>query len=385
MKPRYPVALIGYQFMGRAHSHAYREVANFFPESPRPSLKVICGRNRKAVENAARQYGWEEFSTDWRKVVEREDILVVDISTPGNLHHPIAVAAAKAGKHIICEKPLANNLKQALEMLEAVETHKVHHMVAFNYRRVPAIILAKQMIDQGRIGRVFHWRGIYYQDWIVDPNFPLVWRLQQAKAGSGAHGDLNAHLIDLAHYLIGDIEEVTGVKETFIKERPLPENPRMKGKVTVDDATLFLARFENGALGSFEATRMAPGSKNLLQIEINGSEGSLAFNLERLNELQYYNSKDSSGHQGYRTILVTEPVHPYIRAWWPPGHIIGWQHAMVHEVRDFLIAIEKKQAVAPDFYDGVRCQAVLEAVMQSARKGKWVRPGSLWKTKRRAT
>jgi len=358
-------------------------VAMFFPQVTPPLMKVLCGRTRQSLQQAARQYGWEEACTDWRKVVQREDIDLVDISTPGNLHKKIAVAAAQAGKHVLCEKPLANNLKEALEMLEAVEQAGVRHMVAFNYRRIPAIQLAKHMIGQGRLGRVFHWRSVYLQDWSISPHYPLVWRLQRSKAGSGAHGDLNSHLIDLAHHLLGDIEEVIGSRETFIPQRPLPENPRKKGKVTVDDATLFLARFENGALGSFEASRMAIGRKNSLQIEINGSDGSLQFDLERLNELHYYNRKDSSRHKGFRTILVTEPTHPYLQGWWPPGHIIGWQHTFVHEVMDLLLAIEKQKPIEPNFLDGVKCQAVLEAVIQSVRRGKWVRPAGLWKRKRR--
>ncbi len=267
-------------------------------------------------------------------------------------------------------------------MLEAVEKAGVKNLVAFNYRRVPAICLAKKMIEQGCIGKIYHWRGVYLQDWIIDPNFPLVWRLERPKAGSGPHGDLNAHLIDLAHYLLGGIEEVIGQSETFIKERPLPDNFRKKGQVTVEDAMVFLARFENGAVGSFEATRMAAGRKNFLEFEINGSEGSLRFNLERLNELQFFSRKDRSGQQGFRTILVTEPTHPYLQAWWPPGHVIGWQHTFVHEVFDLLTAIEKDKPVEPDFRDGVRCQAVLEAVSLSLRRKKWVSPASLWKYQR---
>jgi predicted dehydrogenase len=225
------------------------------------------------------------------------------------------------------------------------------------------MVLARRMIEQGRVGRIYHWRATYLQDWSMDPSYPLSWRFQKSKSGGGSHPDINSHLVDLARYLVGEIEEVCGVSETFIKQRPLPENMRQKGKVTVDDATLFLARFDCGALGSFEGTRMAAGRKNCLQFEINGSEGSLRFDLERLNELDYFNRKDSSGHHGFRTILLTEPTHPYIQAWWPPGHIIGWQNTFVHEIRDFLVAIDQDQPIAPDFEDGVRCQAVLEAVL----------------------
>ncbi len=382
MKEPLNVALIGYQFMGKAHSQAFHDVARFFPQVSPPTMKVICGRNKAAVEKARRQWGWQEIETDWKKAIGREDVGLVDICTPGNLHKPIALAAAKAGKHILCEKPLSNNLKEAVEMLEAVEKAGVKNLVAFNYRRVPAICLAKKMIEQGCIGKIYHWRGVYLQDWIIDPNFPLVWRLERTKAGSGPHGDLNAHLIDLAHYLLGGIEEVIGQSETFIKERPLPDNFRKKGQVTVEDAMVFLARFENGAVGSFEATRMAAGRKTFLEFEINGREGSLGFNLERLNELQFFSRKDRSGQQGFRTILVTEPTHPYLQAWWPPGHVIGWQHTFVHEVFDLLTAIEKDKPVEPDFRDGVRCQAVLEAVSLSLRRKKWVSPASLWKYQR---
>lgn len=382
MKEPLNVALIGYQFMGKAHSQAFHDVARFFPQVSPPAMKIICGRNKAALEKARRQLGWQEIETSWKKTIERDEIGLVDICTPGHLHKPIAIAAAKAGKHILCEKPLANSLREAVEMLDAVEKAGVKNLVAFNYRRVPAICLAKKMIEQGRIGKIYHWRGVYLQDWIIDPNFPLVWRLERSKAGSGPHGDLNAHLIDLAHYLVGNIEEVIGQSETFIKERPLPDSFRKKGRVTVDDAMLFLARFENGALGSFEATRMAAGRKNFLEFEINGSEGSLRFNLERLNELQFFSRKDRSGQQGFRTILVTEPTHPYLQAWWPPGHIIGWQHTFVHEILDLLTAIDKDRPVEPDFRDGVRCQAVLEAVSLSLRRHKWVRPASLWKSQR---
>jgi predicted dehydrogenase len=372
------VALIGYQFMGKAHSHAFQNVSVFFPEVPKPEMKILCGRNHRAVNRAARQYGWEETEYLWKKAVQREDIDLVDISTPGHLHHRIALEAAKNGKHILCEKPLANRLKDAVAMLDAVKESKVRHMVAFNYRRVPAIQLARHMIEQGRLGEIYHWRGVYLQDWSVDPNYPLVWRLERSKAGSGPLADLGAHLIDLARYLVGEIEDVCGSRETFIKERPKAKTPGKRGRVTVEDAALFMARFENGALGSFETTRMASGRKNLLQFEINGSTGSLVFNLERLNELQYYNRKDSSNHRGFRTIHVTEPTHPYLQGWWPPGHNIGWQHTFVHEIRDFLLAIGRDEPIEPDFLDGVQCQAVVEAVLQSTRKNKWVKPASLW-------
>ncbi|MSS70297.1 MAG: Gfo/Idh/MocA family oxidoreductase [Candidatus Latescibacteria bacterium] len=383
------VGLVGYSFMGKAHSHAYRDVEMFFDSGAVPVMKAICGRNEVAVAAAAKKFGWEGYETSWKKLVERDDIDLVDISTPGDSHRDIAVAAAAAGKHIFCEKPLANTLAEAREMLDAVQKAKVKHMVAFNYRRVPAVALARQLIEEGRIGKIYHWRAVYLQDWIMDPNFPLVWRLVKKQAGSGPHGDLNAHIIDLAHYLVGDISDVVGMDTTFIKERPMPEGidaslgarvgggRRRMGRVTVDDATLFLARFKNGAIGSFEATRFAGGRRNHNRFEINGSKGSLAFNLEKMNELQFYSRDDEPHMQGFREIVVNEKAHPYIAAWWPPGHIIGWEHTFVHEVHDLLSSIVRGKPVHPDFEDGVRVQAVLEGVSLSAREKRWVKISEL--------
>ena len=376
------VGLIGYKFMGKSHSNAYRQVAAFYDVPLRPEMTVLCGREEAAVSAAAAQMGWKEYATDWRKVVERQDIGLIDISTPGDTHYDIAMAAAEAGKNILCEKPLANSLDQARQMQEAVERARVVAMVNFNYRRVPAVQLAKQLIDSGRIGEIRHWRAVYLQDWIVDPEFPLVWRLQKDLAGSGALGDIGAHIADLARFLVGEIEEVNGLLTTFVKERPLPVETTglsasastQRGQVTVDDASLFLARFANGAVGSFEATRFAPGRRNHNSFEINGSRGSLVFDLERMNELQYFSLDDPPEAQGFRTILVTEPVHPYMSAWWPAGHIIGWEHTFTHSVFDLLNGIAKKQSPAPTFADGVRVQAILDAVERSSEGGGWVRP-----------
>ena len=376
------VGLIGYKFMGKSHSNAYRQVAAFYDVPLRPEMTVLCGREEAAVSAAAAQMGWKEYATDWRKVVERQDIGLIDISTPGDTHYDIAMAAAEAGKNILCEKPLANSLDQARQMQEAVERAGVVAMVNFNYRRVPAVQLAKQLIDSGRIGEIRHWRAVYLQDWIVDPEFPLVWRLQKDLAGSGALGDIGAHIADLARFLVGEIEEVNGLLTTFVKERPLPAETTglsasastQRGQVTVDDASLFLARFANGAVGSFEATRFAPGRRNHNSFEINGSRGSLVFDLERMNELQYFSLDDPPEAQGFRTILVTEPVHPYMSAWWPAGHIIGWEHTFTHSVFDLLDGISKKQSPAPTFADGVRVQAILDAVERSSEGGGWVRP-----------
>jgi predicted dehydrogenase len=367
------VALIGYAFMGKAHSNAYRQVSRFFSPRLKPRMKVLCGRTRANVEAAARTFGWEEVATDWRQVIQRPDIDIVDISTPGDRHAEMAIAAAQAGKVVLCEKPLANTVKDAERMLAAVEKAGVAHMICHNYRKAPAVILAKTLIAEGRIGKVRHYRGTYLQDWIVDPRFPRVWRLEKEKCGSGALGDIASHSIDLARYLVGEIVEVAGALETFIKERPLPDNPRRKGPVTVDDASLALVRFANGAVGSIEATRLAPGRRNYNRFEINGSEGSIAFNLERLNELQVYYESDPPAERGFRTILVTDTPHPYVQAWWPPGHILGWEHTFVHLLYELLEAMADERVPSPDFRDGVANQRVLEAIEKAANTRRWVR------------
>jgi predicted dehydrogenase len=376
------VALIGYKFMGKSHSNAYRQVGAFFDAPLQPEMTVLCGRDEAAVREAAGKMGWKEAATDWRQVIARQDIGLIDISTPGDSHCEIALAAAEAGKHILCEKPLANTLDEARKMQEAVERAGVVAMVNFNYRRVPAVQLARQLIDDGRIGEIRHWRAVYLQDWITDPEFPLVWRLQKDLAGSGALGDIGAHIIDLARFLVGEIVEVNGLLKTFIKERPLPSATtglsasasEQRGEVTVDDAALFLSRFDNGAIGSFEATRFATGRRNRNSFEINGSRGSIVFDLERMNELQFYSVDDPPEAQGFRTILVTEGVHKYMSAWWPPGHIIGWEHTFTHGVLDLLEGIVNNQSPAPTFADGVRCQSILDAVERSSENGSWVKP-----------
>ena len=370
--PTINVALIGYAFMGKAHSNAYRQIGPFFSPRLTPRMKVLCGRTPAKVKAAARTLGWEEAATDWEEVVNRKDIDLVDISTPGDSHAEIAIAAARAGKAVFCEKPLANNVRDAERMLAAVEKAGVIHMICHNYRRVPAVMLAKQLIDAGQIGDIRHYRGTYLQDWITDPNFPLVWRLDKNKAGSGALGDIAAHSIDLARFLVGEITEVAGDLKTFIKTRPLPDNPRIKGRVTVDDASTSLVRFKNGAIGTIEATRMAPGRKNYNRFEINGSLGSIAFDLERLNELEVYFESDPPTTRGFRRILVTESGHPYVKAWWPPGHIIGYEHTFTHTVFDLLEAMAKDKVPQPSFVDGVRNQRVLGAIEKAAATRRWV-------------
>jgi predicted dehydrogenase len=367
------VALIGYAFMGKAHSNAYRQVGPFFSPRLPPRLKVLCGRTKEKVQAAARQYGWEEAATDWEAVVRRKDIDVVDVSTPGDLHAPIAIAAARAGKVVFCEKPLANTVADAEKMLAAVQKARVLHMICHNYRRAPAVMLAKQLIEAGQLGELWHYRGTYLQDWIADPAFPLVWRLDKEKAGSGALGDIAAHSIDLARFLVGEVAEVAGDLKTFIPERPLPGNPRKKGRVTVDDAATALVRFENGAIGTIEATRMAPGRKNYNRFEINGSRGSVAFDLERLNELEVYLESDPRGVRGFHRVLATDAEHPYVKAWWPPGHIIGYEHTFTHTVFDLLEAVADQKQPSPSFVDGVRNQKILHAIEMAAKNRKWVR------------
>jgi predicted dehydrogenase len=375
------IGLVGYKFMGRAHSNAWRQVRHFFDVDPVPRMRAIAGRDEENTRAAAESLGWEGYETDYRRLLERDDIGLIDVCTPGNSHHDIAIAALEAGKHVLCEKPLANTLAEAKEMVDAAERAGTVNMVTFNYRRVPAVQLAKKLIADGRIGQVRHWRAVYLQDWILDPQFPLVWRLQKDLAGSGALGDIAAHIVDLSHFLLGPITEVVGTLDTFIKERPLEEataggglsaaGGAEMGQVTVDDAASFLARFESGATGTFEATRLAPGRRNYNAFEINGSEGSLVFNLERLNELQVFLTSDPADVQGFRTVSVTESDHPFVGAWWPAGHIIGYEHSFVHTIKDLLDGVKAGQSPAPTFADGYRCQAVLDAVEQSSRERAW--------------
>jgi predicted dehydrogenase len=373
MSQQVNVALIGYAFMGRAHSNAYRQVTPFLSPRFTPRLKVICGRTARHVQAAARQWGWEEAATDWEAVVSRPDIDLVDICTPGDWHAPIAIAAARAGKAVFCEKPLANSLREAEAMLAAVRKAGVTHMICHNYRRAPAVLLASQLISSGQLGEIRHFRGTYLQDWIRDPTFPLVWRLDKKRAGSGALGDLGAHVVDLARFLVGEIAEVAGDLRTFIPKRPLLGASGRSGAVTVDDAATALVRFAGGAMGTIEATRLAPGRKNFNRFEINGSLGSLAFNLERMNELEVYFESDRRGLRGFRTILATEAGHPFSRAWWPPGHIIGYEHTFTHTVFDLLEAIADGRQPEPDFVDGVRNQRVLDAIEKAAAKRTWIK------------
>ena len=322
------------------------------------------------------------MESDWRKVVERKDVDIIDICTPTYLHKDIAIAAAQNGKQIFCEKPLALNYAEAKEMYEAAEKAGVLHYVNHNYRRTPAVAFARKLIDEGKIGQIYHWRGAYLQDWITDPNFPLTWHLRKETAGAGPHYDLNSHSVDLARYLVGEIAAVSAMMKRFVEKRPLPASgagtfksgstAAETGEVTVDDASFMVAEFENGALGSFEASRFANGRKNFNYFEIYGSKGSLAFDLERMNELQYLDMANPSDEQGFRTILVTNASHPYVAAWWPPGHIIGYEHEFTHAVVDFLTALEKGTPITPNFCDGMKDMQVLEAGIVSAATGRKV-------------
>ena len=382
------VAIIGTKFMGKAHSNAWLNTPHFFDVPIKPVLKVAVGRNEADLRAFADRWGWEEISTDWQSVVARDDIDIVDVSVPTNLHYPIVMAAAHAGKHIFCEKPFAMSVDEARQMYEAAQAAGVVHFINHNYRRVPAVRLAKRLIDEGTIGQIYHWRGAYLQDWIVDPNFPLTWHLQKDQAGGGPQFDLNSHSVDLARYLVGDITAVSAMLTTFIKERPLPGagaatftagsgESTGAGTVTVDDAAFMVARFANGALGSFEASRFAPGRKNYNHFEVYGSKGSVIFDMERMNELQLFLRDDPAYAQGFRTIMVTEAgQHDYIAGWWPPGHIIGYEHEFHHGVADFLNAIANKTPIAPNFYDGVKALEVLEAGVKSSETGQTVAVGS---------
>lgn len=375
--------MVGYAFMGAAHSQAWRNAPHFFDLPLRPTMTAVCGRNAAGVAAAAERLGWATTETDWRDLVAREDVDLVDVCSPGDTHAEIAIAALEAGKHVLCEKPLANTVSEAEQMAAAAErarTGGVRSMVGFTYRRVPAIGLARQLVADGRIGTIRHVRAQYLQDWITDPEAPLSWRLQKERAGSGALGDIGAHIVDLTQFITGDrITEVCGMLETFVKERPLPTSSsglsgvagRERGDVTVDDAAAFLATFGSGAMGTFEATRFATGRKNAIRIEVNGSRGSLAFDFEDMNVLQYYDGTEEARTAGFRRIIVTEPQHPYVAAWWPPGHLLGYEHGFTHQVVDLVTAIGKGEDPLPSFADGLQIQRVLAAVEASAGAHGW--------------
>ena len=372
-RPVLGMGMVGYAFMGAAHSQAWRTAPHVFDLPLQPGMAVLCGRDAAAVQTAAARLGWTAVETDWHALIKRDDVHPVDVCTPGGLHAEVAIAALEAGKHVLCEKPLANTLAEATAAAAArAASRGVRAMTGFNYRRVPAVALARQLVTDGRIGQIRHVRASYLHDWLVDPSFPLTWRLQRERAGSGALGDFGAHLVDLAQYLTGEL--ITGVSAaaaTFVGERPRPEAaggaPR-SGPVTVDDVVVYTARLRSGALASFEVTRFAAGRKNQLRIELNGDRGSLAFDLERLNELQFCDRADENAEADFRRIGVTEPGHPYLSAWWPPGHVLGWEHTFTHQARDLVTAIAAGTDPAPSFQDGLQVQRVLAAVEQSAAR-----------------
>ncbi|MEU0847636.1 Gfo/Idh/MocA family oxidoreductase [Streptomyces flaveolus] len=375
------VGMVGYAFMGAAHSQGWRTAGRAFDLPLRPVLAAIAGRDAHAVRAAADKHGWAAAETDWRALLARDDVQLVDICTPGDSHAEIAIAALDAGKHVLCEKPLANSVAEAEAMVRAAEAARARGqvaMVGFNYRRVPALTLARRLIADGRLGTLRHVRVTYLQDWLVDPDFPLTWRLEREHAGSGALGDLGAHIVDLAQYLAGEhLVGVSAQMETFVKQRPRLDAASAgpaafggvrRGAVTVDDAAVFTGRLSSGALATFEASRMASGRKNALRLEINGEFGSLAFDLERLNELSFHDHREPAATAGFRRILVTEAEHPYLEGWWPPGHTLGYEHTFTHQARDLVEAIASGSAPTPSFADGLQVQRVLAAVEESAQK-----------------
>ncbi len=381
------VGMVGYAFMGAAHSQAWRNAPRFFDLALRPRMTAVAGRDAAKVAAAAEQLGWDSTETSWQALVARDDIDLIDVCTPGDTHAEIAIAALEAGKHVLCEKPLANSVEEAEAMVAAAERAKasgVRSMVGFTYRRVPAIGLARRLVAEGRLGRIHHVRAQYLQDWIVDPEAPMSWRLDKSQAGSGALGDIGAHIVDLTQFITGDtIATVSGRLETFVKERPLPSEAHTglagtaaggsgeRGVVTVDDAAAFLAHFRGGALGVFEATRFAHGRKNAIRIELNGSRGSIAFDFEDMNVLHFFDGDDDVETAGFRRILVTEPEHPYVAAWWPPGHLLGYEHGFTHQVVDLVTDIATGADPAPSFADGLQVQRVLAAVETSSNANAW--------------
>jgi predicted dehydrogenase len=366
------VAMIGYGFMGRAHSNAFAQVGHYFPGKAEVRRKAVCGRNREGVEELARTWGWEETAADWREVVARGDIDLIDIAAPNYLHAEIAIAAAEAGKIVLCEKPLANSAEEARRMAAAVRRAGVANGVWFNYRRVPAAAFARELIERGALGRIFHYRAQYLQEWGTDTSRPINWKMSRATAGSGVNGDLNSHLIDMALMLAGPIREVSATSETFVKERDIPGRPGEKHPVDIEDAVLAQVRFASGALGTFEATRFAIGYKNRNRFEIHGERGMLAFDLEDLNHLVYHDATAEPSLRGPRRILVTGPGHPYTANYWKPGHVIGYEHTFISALADFLEALDGGSGFHPNFEDALKVQQVLEAIEISARERRWI-------------
>ena len=391
-QPTLGVGMIGYAFMGRAHSQAWRNARSYFDVPVEPRLVAVAGRNAAAARDTADRFGWADVETDWRRLLERDDIDVIDICTPGDTHAEIALAALEAGKHVLCEKPLANSVEEAEAMAAAAEAARargVRSMVGFTYRRVPAVAYARQLVAEGRIGRVLHVRGAYLQDWLTDPESPLTWRLQKDRAGSGALGDIGAHIVDLAQHVTGEtLTGVAALTETFVRERPVADaslvgtsgisgtagsnGSATLGQVTVDDAAVFVSRLSGGALATFEATRFATGRKNAIRLEINGTRGSIAFDFEDMNVLHVFDNDAPTRDAGFTRVLVTEADHPWVAAWWPPGHVLGYEHGFTHQAVDFLTAVAAGADPRPSFTDGLQVQRILSAVETSAeREGSW--------------
>ncbi len=373
--PTIGVGMLGYAFMGKAHSNALKKLPYMmYPPVAIPRLVAIAGRNAEATAEAAKRYGYERYYTDWRDLIADPDVQVFDNGGPNDVHAEPCIAAAGLGKHIFCEKPLARTAEEAKTMLDAVTKAGVKHMVAHNYRFVPAVMQMRKLIEEGALGRIYHFRAIYLQDWIMDPNFPRVWRLDKSVAGSGALGDLGSHIIDLARFLVGEPTRTMAMTKTFIDQRPLPEGGT--GKVEVDDAFVSLVEFANGALGTLEATRFAAGRKNYEVIEINAENGTLRFNMERMNELEvYWKGEEPLVTRGFHTVMVTETSHPYIKNWWPEGHIIGYEHSFVHEFHHFFDAIVNGKSVEPygaTFEDGYRTAVICDAISKLAASGRSV-------------
>jgi predicted dehydrogenase len=373
MKP-INVGLIGYGFMGRAHSNAFRKVNNFFDLDYEPVLKAVCARDGGKAKTFAERWGYQSVETDWKQLIKREDIDLIDICSPNNTHAEIAIAAAQAGKMILCEKPLSMDGPEGEKMVAAVQKAKVPNMVWYNYRRIPAVTLAKKLIDEGRLGRIFHYRAKFLQDWTISPELPQggqgLWRLDVKAAGSGVTGDLLAHCIDTAIWLNGSIDKVTAMTETFIKER----KHTLTGKVTkvgIDDACAFLARFKNGSLATFESTRYARGHKALYTFEINGEHGSIFWDLHDLHRLQYFDHRDEGQARGWRSLHVTDSDHPYMKNWWVPGLSIGYEHSFIHQVADFFEGLAKKKPASPTFKDALETQYICDAVLKSGKTGQW--------------
>jgi predicted dehydrogenase len=372
--PEVGVGMMGYAFMGKAHSNAMKKIPYMvYPPPAVPKLVAIAGRDEDSVREAAQRYGYETYYTDWRDMVRDDRVQLFDNGGPNDVHSEPCIAAAQAGKHILCEKPLARTAKEAAAMLDAVTKAGVKHMVAFNYRYVPAIRQAYELIRSGALGEIYHFRAVYLQEWIMDPNFPMVWRLEKGRAGSGTLGDLGAHIIDLARFLVGEPRRVSAMTKTFIKERPLA-NGTGTGTVSVDDAFISLMEFDNGALGTLEASRFCAGRKNHQVLEINGSKGSLSFNLERMNELDvFWKDEQPRETQGFHNVLVSEAYHPFWEYWWPQGHMIGWEHTFVHEIAHLLDAIANDKPIAPygaTFEDGYKNAVICDAIIESAEHQK---------------